>query len=112
MPQVQITQDPVAVFVIVALIGGAALIALLFAGPWTARAPTVPRTEPEASADGSADVGAPPADVGGPPPDVLTPETTYVAPEVRPAQIPWSTGSATSDSAWAARPEDSQQHKG
>jgi len=99
MPQVQVTQDPVAVFVIVALIGGAALLALLFAGPWTARVPTVPEPVPDAQVDVSSDVGAPIADVA-----------TLATTDVLPAPIPWSTGSAPPEPPWAARPEDLVGH--
>jgi len=43
MPQVQVTQNPVAVVLIVGLICLAVIVALLFAGPWTARVPRPPR---------------------------------------------------------------------
>ena len=45
MPQVQVTQDPLAVVLIVGLIAAAAIVAVLFAGPWSARVPSLPSVD-------------------------------------------------------------------
>lgn len=62
MPQVQVTQDPVVVGLIVGLIGLAVIVALLLAGPWTTRVPRVPRLP-------AGDDLEPPAPSDAPPPE-------------------------------------------
>ena len=51
MPQVQVTQNPVAVVLIVGLICVAVIVALIFAGPWTTRVPRAPRVPPRPTGD-------------------------------------------------------------
>jgi predicted RND superfamily exporter protein len=52
MPDVQVTQDPFAVYAIVGLIAGAAVLALLLASPVIARVPKV-RSRDDGASDRS-----------------------------------------------------------
>jgi len=62
MPQVQVTQDPVVVVLIVGLICLAVIVALLLAGPWTARMPRMPRTPASNDLEPPAPGDTPPSD--------------------------------------------------
>ncbi|HEY5520589.1 MAG TPA: hypothetical protein VIK08_08025 [Candidatus Limnocylindrales bacterium] len=69
MPQVQVTQDPLAVVLIVGLIAAAAIVALLVAGPWSARVPSLPSVDAhEPSEPVSSPTVEPVAPITTPPP--------------------------------------------
>jgi hypothetical protein len=62
MPQVQVTQNPVVVVLIVGVICIAVIVALLLAGPWTARVPRPSRPLAEDEREPQAPISAPPAE--------------------------------------------------
>jgi len=96
MPQVQVTQDPVAVFAIVGLIGGAAILALLVSSPWLVRMPRLPQATDQPP-------GRQPMTTLEQP---VASETMSTQAGQRPQGEPWSTTSSPSSPPWSSTERD------